>query len=76
MECTYWLDGWPTWLGGSGDEWLHCCRAHDLSGINPQTAFDLGACVSHTSPTMAALMMAGLLVFGPAYKLLLHYFTR
>lgn len=28
-RCTGWLNGWPEFLGGTGQEWLHCCQAHD-----------------------------------------------
>lgn len=63
MECTFWPDGWPVWLGGTGQEWHHCCVAHDLGASN----LDLARCVAETSPTMAAVMFAGLVVFGPIY---------
>ncbi len=67
MECTYWPDGWPTWLGGTGQEWLPCCQAHDLAPMTLQSAADLGACVAKVSPWMGLIMMIGVAVFGPIY---------
>lgn len=68
MECTFWPDGWPQWIGGTGQEWHHCCVAHDLGGTN----IDLARCVAETSPTMAVVMFAGLAVFGPIYLAIRH----
>jgi hypothetical protein len=72
--CTGWLDGWPTWLGGSGEEWRHCCLAHDDRYAAGEGAwqllgahFELAGCVWQVSPVMAVLMVGGLLTFGAAY---------
>ena len=70
MECTFWLDGWPTWLGGAGDEWLPCCQAHDLAPMNAHSAYELGACVASVSPWMGLVMMVGVLLFGPVYLMI------
>ncbi len=68
MECSYWPDGIPTWLGGNGHEWLDCCRVHDLSEQTAAAAFELGKCVSSSGHAWIALVMVGgLLIFGPAY---------
>jgi hypothetical protein len=72
--CTGWLDGWPQWLGGTGEEWRHCCVAHDERYAAGEgfwrlfvSHFELGACVWTVSPLMAVLMVGGLLTFGAAY---------
>lgn len=71
MNCTGWLDGWPTWLGGSGDEWIGCCQIHDLSDQTFTAALALGKCVAASGyPTMGAIMTLGLLVFGRGYLFL------
>lgn len=70
MECSMWLNGWPTWLGGTGNEWLPCCQAHDMVPMTVQSAVDLGACVARESPIMGLVMMVGVLVFGPIYLML------
>ena len=67
MECTFWPDGWPTWLGGTGQEWLPCCQAHDTVEMTTRSAVELGACVAKVSPVMGLIMMVGVLVFGPIY---------
>lgn len=73
MECTHWLDGVPTWLGGNGNEWIGCCQAHDTSALDFQAALDLGACVAAQGYTgMGILMAAGVAVLGPIYL----YFRR
>ena len=67
MECTFWPDGWPIWLGGTGHEWLSCCQAHDLAPMTSHSAYELGACVAKVSPWMGFVMMVGVLLFGPIY---------
>jgi hypothetical protein len=67
MQCTGWIDGWPTWLGGTGREWLHCCVAHDQAEMTIQSAFNLGRCVAETNMVMAALMVTGVILIGPIY---------
>lgn len=66
--CTGWWDGWPTWAGGSGDEWRHCCRMHD--GVYTETMtflqklaadVDLYSCVGGV---MGAIMWAGVSTLG------------
>ncbi len=70
--CTSWWDGWPAWLGGTGREWAHCCKAHDAF----YAAYDgwwgylgahwrLAACVASAgSAAMGAIMFAGLATLG------------
>jgi len=66
MQCTWWLDGIPTWLGGTGREWLHCCIQHDLQQV---TDWGLAQCVAETGyPIMGVLMLAGLGAFGGVYR--------
>jgi len=71
--CTGWPDGWPTWLGGTGSEWAHCCRQHDdfyaaqptLDALAYLSAhYDLAACVASVSWGMAVAMFVGLCVAG------------
>lgn len=66
--CTYWLDGWPSWFGGRGDEWLHCCQKHDefysvahTFGEYVVAHWHLAACVGETSWAMAGTMFLGVL---------------
>ena len=66
-ECTWWPDGWPTWLGGAGNEWLHCCINHDLTEKSLSGDIALGVCVAQVSPAMGVLMVAGVLSLGTAY---------
>lgn len=61
MQCTGWPDGWPSWIGGTGDEWLHCCVAHDLGG----TDIALAQCVAHAGLwPVAAALMGGIMFIG------------
>lgn len=70
MHCTGWLDGVPTWLGGTGNEWIDCCRAHDLSDQSIAAAADLAACVATTGhAVMGVVMMLGLVLFGQTYMI-------
>lgn len=72
-RCTGWPDGWPTWLGGIGSEWRHCCKAHD-DFYAAQTSldlfaylgahYDLAVCVAEVGVGMAVAMFLGLAVFG------------
>jgi hypothetical protein len=66
-ECTWWLDGWPTWLGGTGKEWLSCCVDHDLIEKSISGDIALAVCVAEISPLMGVLMGAGVLTFGTAF---------
>lgn len=66
--CTGWWDGWPTWLGGSGTEWRHCCKAHDAFYHDTMTLAqkvaadaELWACVGGS---MGMLMWAGVSTLG------------
>ena len=70
-HCTAWPDGWPTWLGGTGAEWAHCCAAHDefYAGYDGWLGYlgahwELAQCVGEVSWAMAAVMFCGLLTFG------------
>jgi hypothetical protein len=58
-RCTLWLNGIPEFLGGTGEEWLHCCIDHDFGASHWQ----LAQCVAETSPIMAVIMFVG--VAGP-----------
>lgn len=70
--CTSWWDGWPAWLGGTGDEWANCCKAHDefYAGYDGWLGYlgahwDLAVCVGQSASwAMGGLMLAGLTTFG------------
>jgi hypothetical protein len=72
-HCTAWPDGRPTWLGGTGTEWAHCCKIHD-DFFDAQTTldvlaylgahYDLAACVASESWLIALAMFAGLCSLG------------
>lgn len=69
--CTGWFDGWPTWLGGNGREWSHCCKAHDefYASYDGWSGYlgahwDLAVCVGQVNWGMAVVMLGGLLTFG------------
>ncbi len=69
--CTAWPDGWPRWLGGTGEEWAQCCAVHDqfyadhANSLNwPEfvsSHWTLAQCVGGA---MGATMFAGLCTFG------------
>lgn len=67
FRCTGWIDGWPAWMGGTGEEWLHCCVAHDLAAKTVASDLALGKCVAAVSPLMGAAMAVGVLTFGTLY---------
>lgn len=73
-NCTLWPDGVPVWLGGSGQEWTHCCRAHDLAydaGSSKLLAdLNLLSCVADSGfPFMGTLMGIAVILLGyPFYK--------
>lgn len=78
-----WPDGWPTWLGGVGNEWAHCCKAHDEFYASQgsldllaylEAHWSLATCVASVSWTMAVAMFTGLCVFGLPY--LIHRHNR
>lgn len=78
LECTWWPDGVPAWLGGTGDEWLHCCVAHDLSDL-PMLASDivLARCVADAGHGwMAPVMLAGLVTLGVIYRVAARLFRN
>jgi hypothetical protein len=70
--CTSWPDGIPTWLGGTGVEWSHCCAAHDefYAGYDGWFGYlgahwELCQCVASAGFTgMGVIMLAGLVTFG------------
>lgn len=66
-RCTGWLNGWPEFLGGTGQEWLHCCQAHD--GVEKSLSGDiaLGLCVAEVSPLMGVIMFLGVVLLGPTF---------
>ncbi len=71
MECSLWPDGIPTWLGGSGGEWINCCQIHDQAPQNLQSAIDLGICVADQGYAgMGVLMALGVALFGPVYLMI------
>ncbi len=70
MECTMWPDGWPTWLGGTGSEWHHCCVAHDLVPITLQSNLNLWDCVSKINHSMGLIMFIGLFLFSGIYGII------
>jgi hypothetical protein len=78
--CTGWWDGWPSWLGGTGQEWMACCKAHDLAysagfWSSVRGDFDLARCVTtEGGSAMAAIMLAGVATFGTLLKI--HYANR
>ena len=76
MECSMWLDGWPTWLGGTGHEWLPCCQAHDLAPQTVQSALELGQCVARIDPSMGVVMALGVILLGPLYLAIKRTRTR
>jgi hypothetical protein len=72
--CTGWIDGWPTWMGGTGDEWRHCCATHDEVYASTSNLWDilvsdfaLGWCVAQISIGMGITMLVGLLTIGAGY---------
>jgi len=65
-ECTSWLDGIPKWMGGTGQEWNHCCIAHDLGGSD----VELLNCVNEIWFGMGTVMVVGLLLFRPAWRVI------
>jgi len=67
-QCSFFPDGIPTLLGGTGNEWLHCCVAHDASDLNLAAHLDLAQCVSDSGYTaVGALMLVGLVAFCGIY---------
>lgn len=67
FECTWWPDGWPTWMGGTGREWLDCCIAHDLTPKSFSGDLALGVCVAHVAPVMGVVMFLGVSTLGTLY---------
>lgn len=66
-RCTGWIDGWPSWMGGTGEEWLHCCVAHDIAAKSVANDIALGQCVAAVSPAMGVVMAIGVLTLGTLY---------
>lgn len=64
--CTGWPDGWP-WNPG---QWWHCCQTHDFGGSD----WSLFLCVAQTGGPlewiMGAVMLAGVILFRPLYRML------
>jgi hypothetical protein len=54
-------------MGGTGDEWLHCCQAHDAVAKGLEGDLALGICVAEVSPTMAITMTVGVVLIGPGF---------
>lgn len=61
-RCTAFLDGWPSWIGGYGDEWLKCCQIHDIAyfidEVTYKTHLELGQCVFETGGWILGPLMA------------------
>lgn len=71
MECTFFPNGFPEWMGGTGTEWMGCCQAHDQVPNTISNAFALGDCVARTGyPLIGAIMVLGLILFGWIYNAL------
>jgi hypothetical protein len=66
-RCTGWFNGWPEIFGGTGQEWLHCCQAHDAVEKSLSGDIALGLCVAEVSPLMGAIMFSGVVLFGGAF---------
>lgn len=65
MQCTLFPDGYP-WPFGSGDEWLHCCIAHDLGGSD----IALAKCMAASGGwPIAAIALTGVIFGRPLYRL-------
>lgn len=66
-RCTRFLDGWPEWLGGRGDEWLACCVAHDVAYATDTVSFwthvELGQCVLESGGWILAPIVAVVTLF-------------
>ena len=84
-RCTAWFDGWPTWLGGTGNEWIHCCQKHDEMYLVAHTFgefvaahWELCSCVATVSWGMAGTMFLGVLAgtFALGKKILPAYYWR
>lgn len=61
-RCTAFLDGWPSWIGGYGDEWLKCCQIHDIAyeagDVTAWTHIELGQCVFESGGWILGPIMA------------------
>lgn len=75
-RCTGWLNGWPEIFGGTGKEWLHCCKAHDAIEKSLSGDIALGLCVAEVSPLMGVIMFFGVAVFGTAFIAIRWLFKR
>ncbi len=70
--CTAFPDGWPVWAGGTGQEWSHCCAAHDAFYATYDgwlgyfhAHWQLAQCVTDAGfAPIGALMLAGLSTLG------------
>ncbi|MCC6479995.1 MAG: hypothetical protein IT552_12395 [Sphingomonadaceae bacterium] len=73
--CTAFPDGWPTWLGGTGSDWAHCCKAHDQFYASYDgwlgyfgAHWDLATCVAQAGfAPIGAVMFAGLSTVGTLF---------
>lgn len=74
--CTWWPDGWPAWMGGTGDEWRHCCVAHDAAAKSIADDLAIGSCVADISPAMGLVMTLGVLTLGTVYVLVRRRLRR
>lgn len=66
--CSLSPDGIPTFLGGNGHEWLHCCVAHDLSALQLADHIQLARCIAATGhPVVASAFLAAVILFCGTY---------
>lgn len=72
--CTGWFDGFPEWVGGSGDEWVRCCHDHDRFYADAHhfgeylvAHWELAQCVATVSGGVAATMFVGVVAGTVAF---------
>ena len=73
FECSWWPDIW------FGHSLTPCCVEHDLSALDPVSAFHLGACVFSTMAgehPVAGGVLAVLMTAGPLLWCLIRYGPR
>lgn len=68
--CSLSPDGIPSFLGGTGTEWLHCCVAHDMSQLQLADHYELARCISETGhPLIAFVFFSAVVLFSRVYVL-------
>lgn len=75
-RCTGWFNGWPTWIGGTGDEWKHCCvehdRAYEANEVTTQVHIELGYCVYEAVGWLGIFVAVVMVVATIVYWLMRH----